>query len=183
MICQRLRIKKLSFSQDNLRPNHRRCKSAAFLRSDHSLPTIGCAEAVGTCYTFAVFGMQSTAWLSGTAAAGGIGLINSIGNLTGFGGPYLIGWVEDAAGSTALGPLTLPVAALGRPSGADRQGRRHDRIWRAGNREMVCAEMGGKVTWRRRPPSPLKPRAGIGHLQHPIEPFPNHPTQSQNHDH
>jgi ACS family tartrate transporter-like MFS transporter len=49
-----------------------------------------------------------TAWLSGTAAASGIALINSIGNLAGFGGRYLIGWV----GSTALGLLVLAVLSL-----------------------------------------------------------------------
>ena len=43
------------------------------------------------------------AWLSGTAAAGAIALINSIGNLAGFGGPYLIGWVKEATGSTSTG--------------------------------------------------------------------------------
>jgi len=36
-------------------------------------------------------GLLPTSWLSGTAAAGAIALINSIGNLAGFGGPYLIG--------------------------------------------------------------------------------------------
>ncbi len=57
--------------------------------------------------TFAVFWTLPTAWLSGTAAAGGIALINSIGNLAGFGGPYLIGWVKDATGSTSNGLLVL----------------------------------------------------------------------------
>jgi len=30
-------------------------------------------------------------------------LINSIGNLGGFGGPYAIGWIKDATGETTLG--------------------------------------------------------------------------------
>src|SRR5258708_5352469 len=65
--------------------------------------------AIGTFCTFAVFWTLPTAWLSGTAAAGGIALINSIGNLAGFGGPYLIGWVKDATGSTATRLLVLAV--------------------------------------------------------------------------
>ena len=70
------------------------------------------AAAIGTFCTFAVFWTLPTAWLSGSAAAGGIALINSIGNLAGFGGPYLIGWVKDATGSTALGLLVLAVLPL-----------------------------------------------------------------------
>ncbi len=66
--------------------------------------------AIGIFCTFAVFWTLPTAWLSGTAAAGGMALINSIGNLAGFGGPYLIGWVKDATGSTSNGLLVLSPA-------------------------------------------------------------------------
>ena len=41
-----------------------------------------------------------TGFLTGSAAAGGIALINSIGNLGGFVGPYAIGWIKDATGET-----------------------------------------------------------------------------------
>ena len=44
--------------------------------------------------------------------AGAIALINSIGNLAGFGGPYLIGWIKDSTGSTANGLLALSVLPL-----------------------------------------------------------------------
>ncbi|HVR85210.1 MAG TPA: MFS transporter [Planctomycetota bacterium] len=44
-----------------------------------------------------------TAFLSGTAAAGGIALINSVGNLGGFAGPYLMGWFKDHTGDYHLG--------------------------------------------------------------------------------
>ena len=47
------------------------------------------------------------AFLGGTAAAAGIALINSIGNLGGFVGPYLVGVVKDATGSTNGGLLVL----------------------------------------------------------------------------
>jgi ACS family tartrate transporter-like MFS transporter len=68
--------------------------------------------AIGVFCTFAVFWTLPTAWLSGTAAAGAIALINSIGNLAGFGGPYLIGWVKEATGSTSTGLLALAVLPL-----------------------------------------------------------------------
>ncbi len=68
--------------------------------------------AIGVFCTFAVFWTLPTAWLSGTAAAGAIALINSIGNLAGFGGPYLIGWVKETTGNTSTGLLVLAVLPL-----------------------------------------------------------------------
>ena len=52
-----------------------------------------------------------TAFLSGAAAAAGIAVINSIGNLAGFAGPFAMGWIRDHTGSYAGGLLLL--AALG----------------------------------------------------------------------
>jgi ACS family tartrate transporter-like MFS transporter len=40
-----------------------------------------------------------TLFLSGPAAAAGIATINSIGNLGGFVGPAMIGWIKDQTGS------------------------------------------------------------------------------------
>jgi MFS transporter, ACS family, tartrate transporter len=54
-----------------------------------------------------VFWAMPAAFLSGTAAAAGIALINSIGNLGGFVGPYLVGLVKDATGSTNGGLIAL----------------------------------------------------------------------------
>jgi MFS family permease len=68
--------------------------------------------AIGIFGTFGVFWTLPTAWLSGTAAAGAIALINSIGNLAGFAGPYLIGWVKESTGSTSTGLLVLSVLPL-----------------------------------------------------------------------
>ncbi|MEQ1716187.1 MAG: MFS transporter [Hyphomicrobium sp.] len=44
-----------------------------------------------------------TIFLSGSAAAAGIATINSIGNLGGFAGPAMIGWIKDQTGSFAGG--------------------------------------------------------------------------------
>jgi MFS family permease len=56
-----------------------------------------------------VFWTMPAALLSGPAAAAGIALINSIGNLGGFVGPYWMGLMEDATGSTDGGLVTLAV--------------------------------------------------------------------------
>jgi MFS transporter, ACS family, tartrate transporter len=56
-----------------------------------------------------VFWTMPAALLSGAAAAAGIALINSIGNLGGFAGPYLVGLMKDATGSTDGGLVTLAV--------------------------------------------------------------------------
>jgi len=68
--------------------------------------------AIGVFCIFALFWTLPTAFLSGTAAAGAIALINSIGNLAGFGGPYLVGWVKDTTGSTSSGLLALAIMPL-----------------------------------------------------------------------
>jgi D-galactonate transporter len=59
-----------------------------------------------------VFWTLPTAFLSGAAAAGGIAIINSIGNLSGFAGPYVMGWVKDRTGSFSDGLLVLAGAAI-----------------------------------------------------------------------
>jgi MFS family permease len=53
-----------------------------------------------------------TSFLTGYAAAGGIALINSIGNLGGFIGPYAIGWIKDATGETTLGLVVLATGLI-----------------------------------------------------------------------
>jgi MFS transporter, ACS family, tartrate transporter len=52
-----------------------------------------------------------TAMLSGIAAAGGIALINSVGNLGGFLGPYMFGLIKDATGGSDLLALLAIAAA------------------------------------------------------------------------
>jgi D-galactonate transporter len=54
----------------------------------------------------------ATAFLGGGAAASGIALINSCGNLSGFVGPYAIGWIKETTGSTAAGVALLAAAVV-----------------------------------------------------------------------
>jgi MFS transporter, ACS family, tartrate transporter len=53
-----------------------------------------------------------TAMLSGTAAAGGIALINAVGNLGGFVGPYAFGLIKDASGSDTVALLAIAAAPV-----------------------------------------------------------------------
>ena len=50
-----------------------------------------------------VFWTMPTMVLTGSAAAGGIALINSVGSLSGWVGPSVVGWMEDVTGKTATG--------------------------------------------------------------------------------
>ena len=63
--------------------------------------------------TLGPFWALTTAFLSGTAAAGGIALINSVGNLGGFFGPTLVGIIKDRTGSNVAALLLLGGALLG----------------------------------------------------------------------
>src|SRR5580698_4831815 len=60
------------------------------------------------------FSMRSlpSALLSGAAAAGAIALINALGNIGGFAGPFLIGWIRDATGSFTWGLLAAAGGVL-----------------------------------------------------------------------
>jgi ACS family tartrate transporter-like MFS transporter len=71
-----------------------------------ALATLSIA-AFGIWGTLGPFWAIPTALLRGTAAAGGIALVNSIGNVGGFVGPYLMGWIRDATGGFTAGLLTL----------------------------------------------------------------------------
>ncbi|SDG63176.1 MFS transporter [Pseudonocardia oroxyli] len=53
-----------------------------------------------------------TAYLTGAAAAAGIGLINSLGNLSGFVAPYVTGALSDATGSNRTGLWVVGVVMV-----------------------------------------------------------------------
>ncbi|HEY0549829.1 MAG TPA: MFS transporter [Verrucomicrobiae bacterium] len=64
--------------------------------------------------TIAPFWAAATALLSGTAAAGGIAFINSVGNLGGYVGPHVVGLIKDKThGSNVAALLVLCGALLG----------------------------------------------------------------------
>lgn len=83
-------------------------QSLAISLTTLSLAAFGIWGALGPFWTL------PTAFLRGTAAAAGIAIVNSIGNIGGFAGPYLIGWVRETTGGFGAGLLTLAgLLALG----------------------------------------------------------------------
>jgi MFS-type transporter involved in bile tolerance (Atg22 family) len=73
-----------------------------------------CLAVAGVTTSLSQFWSLPTAILAGAAAATGIALINSIGNLAGFVSPLLIGWLVDHTGSTDYGVCALAaVLAIG----------------------------------------------------------------------
>lgn len=68
--------------------------------------------AAGTLAILPIFWTLPSALLSGAAAAGAIALINSLGNIGGFAGPFLIGWIKDTTGSFTLGLLAAAGGVL-----------------------------------------------------------------------
>lgn len=97
---------------------------ALFVR-DNTLLLIPClcAATAGILCVLGVFWAIPANFLTGAAAAGGIAVINSVGNLGGFLGPYTVGYLKETYGFaggflTLAGSLTLgAVLALAFRSG------------------------------------------------------------------
>jgi ACS family tartrate transporter-like MFS transporter len=73
--------------------------------------------ALGLASMLAPFWALATSAVGGTGAAAGIALINSVGNVGGFVGPYLLGWVLDTthsftAGLVVIGSILIAGGAL-----------------------------------------------------------------------
>ena len=76
---------------------------ALYLQSPFTtmIAVTGCT--MGICAALPTFWPLPTMFLTGAAAAGGIALVNSLGNLAGFAGPYVTGWLTDATGTEQAG--------------------------------------------------------------------------------
>jgi ACS family tartrate transporter-like MFS transporter len=76
------------------------------------------AVAMFSLATMALYAFPSPFWslptmfLSGTAAAASIALINSMGNLGGFVGPYVVGYLTDRTGAYAAGIYYLMASGI-----------------------------------------------------------------------
>jgi ACS family tartrate transporter-like MFS transporter len=68
--------------------------------------------------TVGIYGSKPSFWplpsefLTGTAAAGGIALVNCVGNLGGFIGPYAVGWIRDSTGGFSAALYFLAGSAV-----------------------------------------------------------------------
>ena len=80
---------------------------AGFLKAPAAEIAALSVAAIGIWGTLGPFWAMSSEFLTGTGAAAGIALINSIGNLGGFAGPYLIGIVRSRTDNFALALLVL----------------------------------------------------------------------------
>ncbi len=89
--------------------------------------TIGafCVATLGIASSLPVFWNLPTAYLGATAAAGGIAVVNSVGNISGYIAPQVTGVLRDASGGYAVptvvtGGVVLTAAALILLSGIQR---------------------------------------------------------------
>ena len=64
---------------------------------------------IGATSARAIFWAIPPRFLVGTAAAGGLAFINSVGTLGGFFGPFLMGWLKDLTGSFNTGLFLMAV--------------------------------------------------------------------------
>ena len=75
------------------------------------VPVLGMASltlaTAGILTCLPLFWTLPTAFLGGAAAAAGIAIINSLGNLAGFVSPFMVGYIKDATGSTNIGLYAL----------------------------------------------------------------------------
>ena len=71
-----------------------------------------CLSQIGVSAMPPLFWPIPGAFLTGASAAAGIAAINSIGNLSGFFGPYVMGYLKDYTGNFTLGLILLGVTTL-----------------------------------------------------------------------
>ena len=80
---------------------------AAFTEEPVLKMLLFCIGAFGVFAVLPIFWTLPTTFLSGTAAAAGIAIINALGNLAGFAGPYAMGFIKDQTGSFSGGLLLI----------------------------------------------------------------------------
>ncbi|HEV7907360.1 MAG TPA: MFS transporter [Pseudonocardiaceae bacterium] len=68
--------------------------------------------AAGVCAALPTFWALPSSFLTGAAAAGGIALINSLGNISGFAAPYVTGWLRDFTGTQRAGLWVVGVCMV-----------------------------------------------------------------------
>ena len=66
----------------------------------------------GLASIFGPFWTLATSFVGGAGAAAGIALINSVGNIGGFVGPYLLGYVKDRTNSFSTGLILIGVVVI-----------------------------------------------------------------------
>jgi ACS family tartrate transporter-like MFS transporter len=85
------------------------------IASGHNLALIVasfCIVSIGAHSYLPSFWAMPTAFLTESAAAAAIGLINSVGNLGGFAGPWALGYLKDKTGAHSAGMAVLAASLL-----------------------------------------------------------------------
>ena len=85
---------------------------ALYLRHPVAVMIPVIVAAVGIFSALPVFWALPSRFLTGAAAAGGIGLINSVGNLGGFAAPYATGALQDLTGGNRAGMWAVGIVML-----------------------------------------------------------------------
>jgi D-galactonate transporter len=86
---------------------------AAHFSSNIVIVMIGLTLAtMGALTGLPMFWPLPAAFLGSAAAAGGLALINSLGQVAGFVSPFLVGWIKDATGSTDIALYILSTVLL-----------------------------------------------------------------------
>jgi MFS family permease len=67
---------------------------------------------IGVTAARAIFWTIPTRFLTGVAAAGGLAFINSIATVSGFVGPYMMGWLKEFSGSYVVGLFAVAAIML-----------------------------------------------------------------------
>jgi ACS family tartrate transporter-like MFS transporter len=71
-----------------------------------------CFAQIGVSAVPPMFWPLPASFLTGASAAAGIAAINSLGNLSGFAGPYAMGYLKDMTGTFTTGLLLLAGCAV-----------------------------------------------------------------------
>jgi MFS transporter, ACS family, tartrate transporter len=71
-----------------------------------------CFAQIGVSAVPAMFWPLPASFLTGASAAAGIAAINSLGNLSGFAGPFAMGYLKDLTGNFTVGLLLLAGCAV-----------------------------------------------------------------------
>ncbi|GAA4839220.1 MFS transporter [Actinomycetospora corticicola] len=85
---------------------------ALYLRSPWTAMAAVTVCAVGVCAALGPFWALPSRFLTGAAAAGGIALVNSLGNISGFAAPYITGALADVSGSQRAGLWVVGVCMV-----------------------------------------------------------------------
>jgi MFS transporter, ACS family, tartrate transporter len=85
---------------------------AGFVSNPVIVMALLCFAQIGVSSMPPMFWPLPASFLTGASAAAGIAAINSLGNLSGFAGPYMMGYLKDLTGNFTAGLLLLAGCSL-----------------------------------------------------------------------